>query len=118
MIRKLSDFFWAVLHHKWTILGDKGNVDWMEKIQSCRLPFKSWYVLKDGLAVHWEDGEWLAIQGKERVTRFVIKGNWHCREKDPDCAFLTTTGKSCYQIMLEAYEKSRSGIITPGKADH
>jgi hypothetical protein len=96
----------------WRIVGDSGNTGWMDILQTCHPPFSSWSVLQDGLAIHWIDDDRLVIQGRERVREVVIKGNWQCRTKQAHCAWLTTTGKSCYEIMLEAYDrraKPRSG---------
>jgi hypothetical protein len=90
---------------KWEIHGDKEHIEWMDRVASCAPPFSSFSVLKDGLAIHWTSGNWLVVQGPERVAEAVQKGNARCRLNRPHCALSTITGLSCYQIMAQAYER-------------
>ena len=93
----------------WTILGDRKDLSWMEPLDppnKCIPQWESFQILKGGLAIWWGDNELAAIQDTG-VSTFCQEYSKHCREDVSDCAMLTTTGLTCYEIMLKAFEDSR-----------
>lgn len=99
--------FRAALQHfrapQCEVLGDKENTEWMVEVQRCVPPWIAFQVLKDGLSITWYDKRWQIIQGYWQIHKLVEEGNAKCRAEKPNCALLTASGMTCYQIMEKAY---------------
>ncbi|MDO9333792.1 MAG: hypothetical protein Q7T57_04645 [Dehalococcoidales bacterium] len=80
------------------VLGDKEDTSWAKPVRKCVPSWQSWSVLKDGLGVVFSDGDAVLIQTKV-LPEYLKRFNEHCRKDVSDCAMLSATGKTCYEIM-------------------